>query len=190
MPALTAIPEPAAHARDERGYTRTAIWLHWLLGLALLAQIAFGFSLDEIAPRGTPARSGVINLHKSCGMVLAIVIAVRLAWRLSHPPPDWPVSMGLGERLAAQLVHRLLYACMILMPLSGYVASNFSKFGVVFFGVHLPPWGPPLQDMYALFNGIHVGTAFIFTGLIVGHAVAALKHAWLDRDGVFSRMLP
>jgi len=171
-------------------YTRTAIALHWLLGLALLGQICFGFLLDEIAPRGTPARTGVINLHKSCGMVLGVLIALRLVWRYRHAPPPWPANMLRNEQRAARWVHGLLYACMVLMPVSGYVASNFSKYGVVFFGTHLAPWGAELPKVYAVFNGIHVTTAFIFTALIAGHVGAALKHAWVDRDGLFSRILP
>ena len=48
-------------------YDAVAVALHWLIGVALLVQITFGFLLDEIAPRGTPSRSAVINLHKSFG---------------------------------------------------------------------------------------------------------------------------
>ena len=170
-------------------YTRTAVCIHWLLAFALFGQIAFGFLLDEIAPRATPARSGVVNLHKSFGIMLGLLIAVRLAWRLSHPPPPWPATMGEAERRAARAVHAALYACMAVMPLSGYIASNFSRFGISFFGIAWPPWGPPLPSVYAFFQGVHVTTAVVFSALIVGHVLAALKHAVLDRDGVFARML-
>ena len=86
-------------------YTRTAIALHWLLGLALLAQISFGFLLDEIAPRNTPARAGVINLHKSCGIVLGLLIALRLVWRFRHAPP--PLA---GQHAAQRAPRRALGA--------------------------------------------------------------------------------
>ena len=79
-------------ARPASRYDTVAIFLHWLIGLALLAQIAFGFLLDELAPRGTPARSGTINLHKSLGLVLALAVVLRLGWRWSHAPPPWPTS--------------------------------------------------------------------------------------------------
>lgn len=175
---------------EQSRYDRVAIALHWLIGVALFAQVAFGFLLDEIAPRGTPARSGVINLHKSFGIVLALLIIVRLAWRLAHRPPRWPESMPHWQRRAAEFVHRMLYVCMLVMPLSGYVASNFSKHGVKFFGTPLPPWGPDLPQVYSLFNGIHIVTAYVFTALIAAHVAAALKHALVDRDGVFSRIWP
>jgi cytochrome b561 len=173
---------------DTGRYDRVAIALHWAIGLALLAQIAFGFALDAIAPRGTPLRTPVINLHKSTGMVLGLLIVARLLWRLRHAPPPWPKGMPAWRRRAAALGHRALYACMLVMPLSGYVASNFSKYGVRFFGVALEPWGPQLPGVYAVFNGIHVGTAWLLTALIAGHVAVALKDAWTDRDGIGGRM--
>jgi cytochrome b561 len=171
-------------------YDRVAIALHWLIGLALLAQIGFGFLLDDIAPRGTPARAATINLHKSFGIVLAVLIVLRLLWRQRHTPPAWPAVMSPAQQRAATFGHRALYACMLLMPLSGYIASNFSKHGVKFFGAVLKPWGPDLPQVYNVFNTIHVTTAVVFTALIVGHVAIALKHALVDRDGVFSRILP
>ena len=78
-------------------YGRTAVVLHWVIGFALIAQIAFGFLLDEIAPRGTPARTATINLHKSFGIVLALVIVARLPWRLRHAPPALPATMPAGS---------------------------------------------------------------------------------------------
>lgn len=173
---------------EPRRYTRTAIILHWLLGLALLSQIVFGFLLDDIAPRNTPARAATVNLHKSIGIVLALLIAARLAWRLWHAPPAWPAAMKRVERSAALAMHRALYTCMIVMPLSGYVASNFSKYGVKFFGLALKPWGPELPQVYAFFNGVHVVTAYLFCALIAGHVLAAINHGVIRRDKVFSRM--
>ncbi len=171
-------------------YTRVAIALHWLIGLALLAQIAFGFLLDDLAPRGTPARAATINLHKSVGIVLFVLIAARLLWRLRHAPPAWPASMPAWQHGAARFGHRTLYACMVVAPLAGYVASNFSKHGVRFFGARLAPWGPDLPRVYDALNGLHVATAWLLTALIAGHIAVSLKHALIDRDEVFSRMWP
>ena len=168
-------------------YDSFARLLHWLIGLALIAQIGFGFLLDDLAPRNTPARANVINLHKSLGMVLGLLILLRLLWRLWHEPPQWPAAMPSWQQAAARLGHRALYLCMVLMPASGYVGSNFSKHGVRFFGVALKPWGPDLPAAYSAFNLIHIVTGWLFTGLIAGHVLIALKHA-LDRDGILKRM--
>src|SRR5262245_25092799 len=128
------------HAPADR-YTTTAIALHWLIVLLLLGQITFGWFLHDI-PRGTPARAIYVNLHKSTGMLLGLLILFRLYWRLRHPAPLLPASMDGWKRRAARASHVLLYACMLIMPLSGYIASNFSKWGVNFFNVlKLAPWG-------------------------------------------------
>jgi cytochrome b561 len=170
-------------------YTNTAVVLHWLLVIALLAQIAFGWFLGDV-PRGTPARTIYVNLHKSTGMVIGVIILLRLYWRATHPAPPLPLSMPAWERVVAHWSHVLLYVCMIVMPVSGYVASNFSKYGVNFFNsVKFPPWGIDNETIYGVFNTTHVVTSFIFVTLIALHVLAALRHLF-KRDGVFSRMWP
>jgi cytochrome b561 len=170
-------------------FTRTAMFLHWLLMLALLAQFCLGWYLDEV-PRGSPDRTIFVNLHKSTGILIGLVILLRLYWRLTHRAPPLPMTMPAWERVAAHWSHVLLYVCMVVMPLSGYVASNFSKYGVNFFNAHkLAPWGSDNPAVYAFFNTTHVVTSGIFIGLIALHVLAALKHAW-QKDGIFSRMWP
>jgi cytochrome b561 len=186
MTVSLTLPEGRAAER----YGRVAIALHWAIGIALLAQIAFGFLLDDIAPRGTPARTGVINLHKSTGIVLGVFILARLAWRVRHRPPPWPADFTGARGRLATLGHRALYACMVGMPLSGYVASNFTRYGVRFFGTPLPPWGPADPRLYAVFNGLHVALGFALTLLIAGHVAVAIGHALRDRGALFARMLP
>jgi cytochrome b561 len=175
---------------DTTRYDRVASLLHWLIGLALLGQITFGFLLDDLAPRGTPARAATINLHKSVGLVLGALIVLRLLWRLRHRPPRWPASLPLWQQRAARLGHHALYACMLTMPLSGYIASNFSKHGIKFFGIALRPWGPDIPAVYSAFNLLHVVTGWLFTALIVGHVLIALKHGLVDRDDTLARMWP
>ena len=187
--AATAAPAVAAEASPCR-YDRVAAWLHWGIGALLLAEIAFGLLLDHIAPRGTPARAGVINLHKSFGIVLGVLIVLRVGWRLGHKPPAWPASMSTARRRAADAGHVALYACMLIAPLAGYLGSNFSKHGVRFFGAVLPPWGPDWPAAYALLVGIHDTTSYLLLALTVGHVAMAFKHALLDRDGIFDRIVP
>lgn len=174
----------------EDRYSPTAMALHWVIALAVLGQIAFGWYLQTV-PRLTPDRTVFVNLHKSTGLVIGILILVRLAWRLTHEPPPLPAAMPVWERRAARASHVLLYVCMLIMPLAGYTASNFSKFGVKLFNrIVLPPWGVDDRAVYAFFNGLHVATSYVFVALIAIHIAAALKHLFLSRYGVFRRMLP
>ncbi len=187
---LSMPAEPNYHTAVEDRYSRTAVVLHWLIALAVLGQIAFGWYL-QLVPRLTPDRTVFVNFHKSTGLVIGVLIALRLAWRLSHKPPPLPAAMPAWERRVALANHVLLYACMLIMPLAGYTASNFSKFGVKFFNaVLLPPWGVDDRGIYAFFNGLHVATSYVFVSLIALHVAAALKHLFFPRYGIFRRMLP
>jgi len=169
-------------------YDRVAVLLHWLIGLALIGQITFGWLLDEFA-RGTPARGAAINLHKSFGLILAAFILLRLFWRLRHQPPAYPAAMAAAKQRAVRVGHALLYVCMIGLPLSGYLASNFSKHGINFLNlIPLPPWGPDDKGIYSLLNGTHDTLAFVFSALVIGHVALGLYHRFVARDGLFARM--
>jgi cytochrome b561 len=183
-------PEHERHPRDVIvRYTRTAIALHWLIALVILVQIPFGWSLEEI-PTGTPARGWYVNLHKSVGITLGLVIVLRACWRWFHPAPALPDWMPRWQRLGASASHVALYACMLIMPLTGYVASNFSKWGVKYFNtILLPPWGVDDPRVYAFFNGAHVVTSYIFLALILAHSASAFRHA-SRHDGILQRMWP
>ena len=183
-------PEPAARAAPRARYDRVSAWLHWAIGVLLLAEIAFGLLLDEIAQRGTPERAGVINLHKSVGIVIGVLVVVRIAWRVGHAPPPWPATMSLRRRRAANAGHVLLYACMAIAPLAGYLGSNFSKHGVRFFGIVLEPWGPDWPTAYSFFVGVHDASAWLLLALAIGHVAMALEHQLVERDGVFARIAP
>jgi len=168
-------------------YTRIAVLLHWGIAALLFAQIAFGWFLTTL-PRGAAARGFYVNLHKSTGLTLGLLIVIRLLWRLAHSPPPLPQSLPGWERAAARSSHVALYLAMLVMPLSGYLASNFSKYGVKLFNaVTLAPWGPDDHRLYAAFNTLHVVMAYAFAALIVIHVLAALRHI-LRRNGILQRM--
>lgn len=172
----------------EPTYSRTAIALHWILALLILGQIAFGWYLQSVE-RGTPDRTIFVNMHKSFGMLLGLLILFRSWWRLTHRAPPLPAARPAWEHTAAHISHWALYACMLIMPLSGYLASNFSRWGVNFFNsVLLPPWGVENAAIYGFLNTTHVITSYVLVALIAVHVLAALRHLLLG-DGIFRRML-
>jgi cytochrome b561 len=170
-------------------YTRTAILLHWLIALLVFGQIGLGWYLEQI-PRQTPTRGPVVNFHKSVGLIIGLLILYRLFWRLTHPAPGLPSSIPAWERASARTSHAALYLCMLIMPVSGYIASNFSRWGVNFFNaVKLPPWGPDNHAVYTILNTTHVITSYVFVSLIAIHTLAALRHLAMG-DGIVARILP
>jgi cytochrome b561 len=185
----SSLRDGSRKVRIQGRYTGVAILLHWLLALLVLGQIGFGWYLHQV-PRNTPPRAVFTNFHKSTGLAIGLIILFRLYWRLTHRPPELPAAIAPWERAAARANHYGLYACMLIMPLSGYIASNFSRFGVRLFNVvTLPPWGIDDRAVYGVFNGIHVLTSYAFVALISLHVLAAARHI-LVRDGILRRIWP
>ncbi len=169
-------------------YTRTAVMLHWLIGVCVLSQITLGLWMITIPKSPPGVRAGWFNVHKSIGITLAVLILLRFAWRLFHRPPPLPATMPAWERTAAKANHWLLYACMIVMPVAGYLGSSFTKYPILYFGIKLPQWGWDSPGLKELFSQVHYVTAGIFIALISIHIAAAIKHWLVDRDGVVQRM--
>jgi len=176
-------------ASEVSRYTWQAMLLHWLLAVLVIGMLWLGYSLDGI-PRNTPARAFYINLHKSFGVLALALVLLRLGWRASHRPPPFPPAMPRWQTRWAAWTHGLLYLCILLQPLSGYLGSSFGKYGVKFFGMPLPQWGWDDKGLRAFFGEIHEVVAAALVVLIAIHVLGALKHLLVDRDQVFQRMLP
>ena len=189
MNAIVNKIDAAPHTVAPSRYTWQAIALHWVVALLIIGMLWLGFSIEDI-PRNTPARGFYVNLHKSVGVLVLMLVLLRLVWRLKHTPPALPATMPSWQASAAVWSHRLLYLCMLLQPLSGYLASSFGKYGVKFFGVPLPQWAWESKPVQSFFGTIHGVVAVALLVLVVLHVGAALKHLLLDRDGVFQRMWP
>jgi cytochrome b561 len=171
-------------------YDRVAVSLHWLIAAGIVAQIALGWWMIDIPKLPAGVRAYWFNLHKSIGLTLATLIVIRIVWRLTHRPPTLPTSVPDWQRRIASVSHALMYVCMIVMPLAGYLGSIFSGYPIKYFGSTLPGWGWKDDALKEFFSAVHYGTAWIFMSLIALHVTAAMKHLLLDRDVVFARMWP
>jgi len=173
-----------------RRYDRVAIALHWLVAVGVFVMIGLGWYMTDI-PKGTPQRAFFFNLHKSIGVTLGLLVLVRVVWRWNHPPPPLPSGTAGWVVNASRLSHGLLYALLVLMPVAGFTASNFSKYGVTYFGLFkIGPLFAENKTLYELFQGIHHAASEVLVIVICIHIAGALKHLLLDKDGVFFRMLP
>ncbi len=170
-------------------YTGMAILLHWAIAIGVIAMFVIAYYMTDI-PKGTPDRAYWFNLHKSIGTTIGVLMLVRLAWRAAHVPPPLPASVPSWEVGLAKLNHGLLYACLVAMPAVGFLASNFTKYGVKYFGIQIGPFFAEDQAMRDNLQTVHQLLSYLLGVLVILHIVAALKHLFLDRDGVFQRMLP
>lgn len=172
---------------DSPRYTRIAVALHWIVAMLLLAQLALGWWMLEL-PKSPPGlRAGWFNVHKSIGIVLFMVVLLRLAWRTAHLAPGHD-ALPAWQRHAAQATHALLYACMLVLPLSGYLGSSFSGYPVRFFGIVLPEWTAAWAAGKQFMSSLHFATVCVFMGLIALHTAAGLWHWLWRRDEIGSRM--
>ena len=170
-------------------YGTVAIALHWLIAVLVFSQIYLGWWMIEIPKYPVGVRAAWFNLHKSVGLSIALLIVLRLAWRLRHPPPPLPASLPRWQARAAGINHFLLYAALLLQPLVGYLGSSFSGYPIRYFGIPVPGLGWESARLKELLSDVHFALAWVVTLLILLHILAALTHL-IRRDGIFQRMLP
>lgn len=179
------IEDSASKVRHWR-YTSTAIILHWTLAILIAGMLGLGWAMMTI--EHSPSGPWYFNLHKTIGMIVLVLVALRILWRLGHRPAELPASLPRWQVTGACIVQRLLYAGMIIMPVAGLIGAFYSRSGVTFLGIRLASWRFPDHDTAEFFFSIHSALAWVLVALIVLHAAAALKHLLIDRDQVFQRM--
>jgi len=168
-------------------YDRTAIALHWLIALLVVAQFAWGWWMQGIPKQPPGARVDAFNLHKSFGLTILALMLLRASWRASHAPPALP-PMPAWQATLAGITHVLLYAVLFLMPLSGYFGSVWSGYPVKYFGITLPDWHWKSPALKEFASGVHLVTAWVLATAVTLHVAGALKHALVNRDGLLARM--
>jgi cytochrome b561 len=185
--ALAASTEPMSPASTER-YTGVAIALHWLLALAIVGSFSVGVYMHELPI--SPLRLKLYNWHKWAGICILALSALRLLWRLTHRPPA-DVPMPAWQQRASHAAHGLLYGLFFAVPLAGWAYSSAAGFPIVVFGVlPLPDFVSPDKALAEAIKPLHAALAFVLAGVVVLHVAAALKHHFVDRDGLLDRMRP
>ena len=169
-------------------YTPTARALHWLVAVFVFAQLALGFWMLQIPNTPPGLQAKWFNLHKSIGLTLGVIILIRLAWRLTHPVPPLPETIPAWQRTTAKIVHVTLYVCMVVIPLSGFLGSSFTRYPIRYFGYALPRWAAESPALKELCSQVHFTAVVVFMALIAIHVGKVLKHLFVDRDGIFQRM--
>ena len=180
----------AVPAVPMRRYTATAQALHWVVAALMFAVIPLAWVMVNMA-RTAPSREWMYTLHKSVGMTILMLVAVRLAWRAWHPAPPLPGNLARWERSMAFASHWMLYIILVGMPVSGYVLSATGAVGVPYFDLFNFPTLPKNQAVNDAARWVHAAVGqWLVYALIVLHVLATAWHAAIRRDGVLDRMLP
>ena len=161
--------------------------LHWLTVLAVMAAAALGLWIEEMEVSLSTIR--YFGWHKTVGITVLTLTLLRIAWHLRSPvPPVLPAS-AVAERLAKG-VHVTLYACLLAIPLTGWIGSSASGLDtVVFGGITLPAIAPVSERIEEMAFDIHETLAALLAVLVALHVAGALNRAIIHRDGTLRRML-
>ena len=170
-------------------YGWVSIVIHWSVALVVFGLFALGLwmvGLDYYSLW----RKDAPDLHKSIGITLFAVMLVRIVWRLLSPPPPALASYSRMTRIGAAFGHAFLYVGLFAVMIAGYLISTADGVGIPVFGLfEVPALLSGLPDQADTAGVIHLWLAWalvIFSGL---HALAALKHHFIDRDATLTRML-
>jgi cytochrome b561 len=178
------MPKPVALER----YTRTAVLLHWVIAVLILANLAL--AVTSANSEGGLHRT-VLDFHKSIGFSVLLLSLVRLAWRLYCPPPPPVEGQAAWERALASAVHVAFYFMMILIPFLGWWVSSAAK---TLHPINVLGWHAPFlpvlrgREYAGSIMVMHRTLGFAMAGLLALHIGAALKHRFIDRDAVLGRM--
>jgi cytochrome b561 len=174
---------------DRASWGGPAKAFHWVMALLILVQIALGLMAANW--HLSPTQIRLFFWHKSIGMLILALLALRLGWRLANPTPEPPPGTPAWERAAARAGHALLYVLMIVLPATGWIVNSAANIPFrIFYVVPLPALVAPdkaLADSVAL---VHRGLFVLLALVLVAHIGAALRHHFVKRNDILTRMLP
>lgn len=170
-------------------YTNTAIVFHWLIALGIIGAFTMGLVMADMSP--SPTKLKYYSWHKWAGVTILGLATLRLLWRLSHTAPAYADTMPAWQKSAANALHGLLYVLMFAVPLSGYFYTLAAGYPVMYFGLfELPVLIAKNDALKPVLKEVHFWLNMGLAASVGVHVAAALKHHFIDRDGVIKRMMP
>ncbi|UTW03995.1 cytochrome b [Amphritea atlantica] len=168
-------------------FTKTTVALHWIIALAVIGSLILGMYVEDL-PRGAE-KFELIGLHKSVGVLVLVVALYRLIWRIRNRMPERLSPVAAWQEKVTTLVHLILLAGTLLMPLSGILMSMGGGHPVALFGVELIAGGDENELLEVMGESMHGLGGNVMIAAIALHVVASVKHHLLTRDGTLQRML-
>ncbi len=164
--------------------------LHWLLAIGVIAMAIFGLVM-KYGDFTLVEKVRLYAVHKSVGLTILVLALLRLAirlvdWRRPELPP-----MPRWQHWGSVFSHIALYVVLIGMPLSGWLFNSASGFPLQWFELfQVPALAARDSGLKELAGALHFYGLILLVLVLILHAGAALKHHFIDRDGVLRSMLP
>ena len=175
-------------------YTKTAILLHWIIAIMIIAQLGVALVMGEESMWTPEMRGQLYGFHKALGMTVIVMTLVRIAWRLLNPAPALPAGMKTWEIFAVKATHFLFYVLLLAIPMSGWVLVTAAGRGPIdMFGLFAWPNLPGVavnKEFAHEVGDMHELMGYAMLALVGLHIAAALKHHFINKDNVLTRMLP
>ena len=169
-------------------YGLIAKTFHWLLFLMILGALVGGY-LQTTMEDG-PDKNQAGFLHMSFGFTILVLAMLRLTWRLYNTQPAASSALSAKEQSVSRLMHYCLYVLMLAQPLSGMLMLNSAGYGLNWFGVFtVPPLVAESESLNGFMHECHEIIWILLAVFIIGHAGAAIKHHFIDKNDVLKRML-
>ncbi|MEL6800696.1 MAG: cytochrome b/b6 domain-containing protein [Pseudomonadota bacterium] len=157
--------------------------LHWTIAVGVLGMLALGGYITRMEVG--MSNFWLFGLHKSIGLTLLMLMILRIGWHLVSPPPH-PLPAQSWKDQLARWVHRGFYILLLLVPLTGWIASAASGIDVVVFDrLTLPQIAPTSEAIETAFFSAH----WVLTKLLAALAIAHIAGALTRRDGTLRRMV-
>jgi cytochrome b561 len=170
-------------------YNKISMILHWLMVLLLIAVYAT-IELREIFPKGSDPRKAMKMWHFMLGLTVLAFAITRLVVRLKTTRPAIYPTPAQWQETLAKIMHVVLYALMICMPIAGWVILSAEGNTIPFFGLELPPLIGKDKEFAKVIEEIHATAGTVGYYLIGLHALAGLYHHYFMKDNTLKRMLP
>lgn len=168
-------------------YSTPVVVLHWFTLLLLVGVYSF-IELRELFPKGTEPRELMKTIHYMLGLTVLLTVIIRLFFRLSSPAPEIQPAPNWFVLRAAQVVHLMLYALMIGMPIAGWLMLSAAGKPIPFYGLELPALIAENKELADTIKSSHKTVGNLGYILIAAHAVAGLYHHFVRHDNTLLRM--
>ncbi len=170
-------------------YGSVAKLFHWRLFVLIVSLLAVGIFMAN--QTFTPEIFTLYKWHKTIGVVALVLVVGRLIWRFMSPPPPLPTETPALEKWAAHGTHFLIYAAIVIIPVSGWLMSSAAPFPNLIIGdIQLPALIEQNEEASKFWSTVHYWAGRALIALLALHVSAALFHHFVRKDQILRRMLP
>lgn len=173
----------------KQGYGKFDKCLHWVMAINIIATLVFARGISSLPDDEKLMEYGDHGLSVT---TIAILLIIRIAWRVKEGFPAFPATMRRIEIQGARLMHYGLYIALVCQIAIGVLLASTTEQAFVAngYGIDYTSLTLIADHYHAQLLTLHIALYWLIVGLLILHVMAALKHHVVDRDNILRRMLP